>query len=719
MYGAALGDQFAVSVTRPRFFHTNALQAIKKHGTCMFVFTSARVPSSRQKKNKTPILIPLDLTKLPHVKDRRNVKELKFNPTSLFPWAKRIIWQDVKILDKNKFGYSLPVDYLGRYNETVERHGVCASFTGLPFHRSTVGKNAQSMTLKDHCDAIVDAKASRKTVTDNVDILIAQCNMYYKKYSDMSVQGAQVFHEHPMIDSAFMMFDMQTERCRQYNADLLCAWLKEIRTYSDRDQVSFSTALASSRVHLVDCNNNNGTASNRNNNEEGEVKWAQLEEGSVVDIFYDENKNERPGGVKAKATVLEMIQHDDSDSRYNVIRHFDDYLEKNLQKKNIRLAKHDAKVYSNEVDERVVYISDPSCHWYTSRRTPGHLRPNRCYPNMGRVSSLIPKKVALIVAGTQKRFLINSTLEYVIAPMEKMGIEVDYYLSLITTNETVAYRSENSYMNHVSSDLHPMTPKALKDFIQESMSNVGSHATVTIRDDINLNPPPIKNIKKALREYPYEDPYLHFPMVDSRTEDVKRRTGIGNKNLLKMHFAIKALWNDVLLRETISGSKYDIVIFMRDDTLWLGEFNISVLLSNGRVGDDVFIPSCDARIPPLHPMEMNDHIIIAKRSAADIFGDYYRKLLEVDTHECMSRLDNRVTKNGLRGCNSEMLLKFVMDKEGVKVRKVPQSLIPFQRAVRMNFADGSAKYCFHKFCQSKSSPLQLTGSIGLCKDQGH
>ena len=727
VYSAAFGEQFEGLVAKPNFFHANVLQAIEKFGTCMFIFTSVTGDHDQfAKQNKNyPNIIPLDLTRLVNRADRRDVKLLKLSPTSLFPWAKRIIWQDIKMMSKNKFGYSLPTDYLGRYHDTVERHGVCASFMGLPFHRSTVGQNAESVTLQDHCDAIVAAKTKRETVTDNVDILLAQCSLYYKKYTNMSVQGAHVFHQHPLVDSAFMMFDMQTERCRQYNEDLLGTWLNEIYSYSDRDQVSFSTALASSHVHSVHCDENDGTehciASNRNSREGLEDEWS-FEEGSVVDVLYDEKENEQP--YWSKATVLGRIQQDDGDSRYNVIHHFDAYFQENVHKEKIRMARYDARVYANEHDERVVHISDTSCHWYIMGAVLSmggdytYRKPAICGGIRVPISAS-PKKVALIVAGTQKRFLFNSTLENLIAPMAKEGIEVDYYLSLLTTNKSKAYRSD-SYMDRVISEFHSMTPRQLTDFIQESLSNVGSRATITIQDEIDLNLEPNwkKYEEKALREHPLEDPYIRFPMFDSRSEDVERRTSIGNKNLLKMHFAIKSLWADALLQEYRSGSKYDVVIFMRDDTLWIGEFNIGDLLSNDRVGDavDVFIPSCDARIPPLHPMEVNDHIIIAKRSSADIFGDYYTRLFEVDTQECTSRLDNGVTKNGLRGCNSEMLLKFVLDKEGVRVRKVPQSSIPFQRAVRVELEDGTAKYCFHKFCQSKSSPLHLPDSIGLCKD---
>jgi hypothetical protein len=82
--------------------------------------------------------------------------------------------------------------------------------------------------------------------------------------------------------------------------------------------------------------------------------------------------------------------------------------------------------------------------------------------------------------------------------------------------------------------------------------------------------------------------------------------------------------------------------------------------------------------------QLNDHIIVSKRKSADIFGSYLTQLLKVDTpQECMQKLDSRVTSNGKRGCNSEMMLKFVMDEEGVRVRKPPQSLIPFQNSLKV------------------------------------
>ena len=88
--------------------------------------------------------------------------------------------------------------------------------------------------------------------------------------------------------------------------------------------------------------------------------------------------------------------------------------------------------------------------------------------------------------------------------------------------------------------------------------------------------------------------------------------------------------------------------------------------------------------------QLNDHIIVSKRKSADIFGSYLTQLLKVDTpQEFMQKLDSRVTSNGKRGCNSEMMLKFVMDEEGVRVRKPPQSLIPFQRSARVEMPDGS------------------------------
>jgi hypothetical protein len=68
---------------------------------------------------------------------------------------------------------------------------------------------------------------------------------------------------------------------------------------------------------------------------------------------------------------------------------------------------------------------------------------------------------------------------------------------------------------------------------------------------------------------------------------------------------------------------------------------------------------------------------------------------------------NAIMDVKVRGCNSEMLLQWVIDANRVKVKKVGQGLIPFQRSVNIRLRDGSVVQCFHKFCQSREDALVL------------
>ena len=70
----------------------------------------------------------------------------------------------------------------------------------------------------------------------------------------------------------------------------------------------------------------------------------------------------------------------------------------------------------------------------------------------------------------------------------------------------------------------------------------------------------------------------------------------------------------------------------------------------------------------------------------------------------MAGLPEGISRNGSRGCNSEMLLKWVMDDEDLEVEKVSQAMVPFQRSLNIKRPDGSNQQCFHKCCQSHNQP---------------
>ena len=327
-------------------------------------------------------------------------------------------------------------------------------------------------------------------------------------------------------------------------------------------------------------------------------------------------------------------------------------------------------------------------------------------------------KVAIIVAGTLNRYLFNSTIEKLIHPMvSNYGAEVDYYLSL-TTAVAPSYRASGGYMSHATTDLPPSLKNdtdSIAAFITKSLRQVGSSAKkISIQHSIDVDADEMLQLKrkKALDDHPDEDPDLRFPLIDLRSSDAKSRTAAANRNLLKMHYAIQELWESAVAWEKESGRDYDLAIFMRDDSHWLSEFSLTPFV-DGYENKDVFAPSCDARDPPLAIHEMNDHIIISRRRSADIFGNYYTKLHQADTEDCR-KWTNFAYKG--RGCNSEMLLKYTLEREHVQVQSIPQSYVPFQRSANVRMLDNSTQLCFHKFCQSQEKPVILDHvDMGPCQ----
>jgi len=646
VYGAALGEGYEMWMRSPKFLGDHSSKVIKRHETCFFQFvTDINNLGDGFSADGSQKLIVVDPAKLPYQNNRRNTKIFKLNPGLFFPWADRVIWQDAKLIVKYQL---LPSDYILHFNRTVQRFGTCSSFTGLPRHSSAV-QRSKSVTLEAHCRTVIHAGQRRPSVSDNITVLSKQCEIYRQKYSNIS---SQVFDQAPLVDTAFIVYDMRTEVCQKFNGDLGCSWLDEIHCYSDRDQISFPHIVAS--------------------------------------------------GLKL-SRKLHISGHEFRD-----------------------------RVYVNEKNAPMLHIAKRSCHWYYNSFS-------RCIAPEGEeiissdegVENILPirrivtktLRVAVVVAGTLDRFIFDSMLEHLIKPMIYEGVAVDYYATL-TTAKAKAYRSGTGYTNNFQTD--PTIPKSnvpdhsdIKEYLRDKIgSNFASIGALNIQESIDIDSEPMLKARrrKALRYNPEEDPDTRFPLFDIRTEEISNRTTNANRNLLRLHLAIQNLWKSALKWEAEEGFKYDYVILMRDDSLWLNDFNISKFVHE--VGD-IFIPQCDARDPPMDNNEVNDHILISRRDTAGLFGDYYSTLMETDVKQCMDTLPKRLTNNGLRGCNSEMLLKWVIEKQHVNMTKVGQGLFPFQRSANIRLPDGSNKQCFHKFCQSKGSPLILSGKnkgIKKCKN---
>ena len=335
-----------------------------------------------------------------------------------------------------------------------------------------------------------------------------------------------------LTDTAFIVWDMRSSACQKFNGDLGCSWQDIIHCNSDRDQISFPSTLASLGVHLS-------------------------------------------------------------------------------HKREIPLQELHDRVYVNENNVPMVHLAKRSCHWYYRSLSRCVAPPGEVFTERTIDSNNIPTtvkeccqglRVAVIVAGTVNRFMFNSTIHNLISPLVKRKVDVDYYVSLATSSGK-AYRSNNGYMSHVQPD--PCLPSNLlsdpiiiEDFIQKEIGIAGaSIGEVTIQDSIDIDSEAMLAARRerSLKDHPDEDPDLRFPIFDVRNEEIRQRTANANRNLLRIHLAIQNLWRSALKWEEEEGFKYDFVMFLRDDFLWLSKFSISDFASSP---SDIFIPACDARDPP-------------------------------------------------------------------------------------------------------------------------
>jgi hypothetical protein len=348
-----------------------------------------------------------------------------------------------------------------------------------------------------------------------------------------------------------------------------------------------------------------------------------------------------------------------------------------------------------------------------------------------------PNSLAIVVAGSAQRLLFNSTVHHVIKPMTKEQHEVDYFAA-ITIQSGPAFRQASGYMGHLAYD--PLLAQACPSFrdpksivnsdalrdlpgiqsaLQQAMSqeiesvqssNAHGHASLQA---LKVLPQPIEHdpILDDLKKQ-RQDLFAQFPMMDLRTQALER-TKAGNKNMIRLFLLLELLWKEVELVEQKRGKRYDYILLARDDTLWLDDFDLAKILATNPKAD-AYILSCDAREPPMMPPEINDHGVLIKRDKANVLGKYVSSMANTDLSKCHDSVTQWLGKE--RGCNSEMILKYILKVNNITVQLLPQSLLPFERAVVVEHNDGRKEFCFHKFCQSKHQPLRLPIDMRKCKD---
>jgi hypothetical protein len=706
VFGVAFGGEFVTDLDAPHVrLLINATDLLRRHGRCFFIFTSEediRNVSSTARANMwnepgggnassyhtssdgytNPIaighniLIPIPSSILPYRNPRRNVKLLKYMGQFMFRQAEVIVWQDAKFF-RDDFAGKQPVDY----EELIERDA-CVTAMGLPVHKGTVGlenirrgimdRGRYTPKYEHHCMAIIDALIDRPNVTDSADNLIRQCDAYMQHV--YLQEGNTEAMNQGLIDSAFIIWNQRTPACRDFNGALRCTIMDQIQCHSDRDQVSIPFALYTMGL------------SGRYARHPGESK-------RPVDRSWDPR-------IHDLDFIRSGADHNNDDNNNN---------------NQLGLRKEYKPASSSTSDDVMVRVVRSSCHWYFSRLGNCRTGLDKDTPSL-----------AILVAGTAKRYVFQGLVDHVIKPLVKeQRTMVDYYI-MLSVKQGLAYRADAAYMRYQTYD---KTFSAIKDerdaqgitlYLYEKIRDAITHSGANL-GGIHIQPHPMKLDPPALRKKqldskkarPKEDSYYRFPTLDLRPE-FRRRTAIYNRNIFKMYLGLKKLWDKHLITsEHYIGVSYDYVMILRDDTMWLKDFNIRDLLATNPSAD-AYIPSCDVADPPKTSREYNDYGIVIKREKAAVIGKYFTQLLNPDIEECHKSVKDIAEPS--TGCNSGMLLYYILHKNNVTVQEVPQALLPFERAMTLGLRTGETVTCIHKLCQSSRDRLEIPSDLQMCHD---
>lgn len=648
----------------------------KHHGRCFFMFvlqedhplslssaaTTTRTNSRLDENSLTMVghfwLIPIPRHVLPYQNMRRNTKLIKFAGHDIFPFCQeRIVWQDAKFV--YNFWRRTPVNYgraISVFDTGQARDEPCVRTMGLPRHRNAFGDGAAKDPYyrphyMHHCNAIVKALNKRPNVTDLAAEAIANlCQKYANEVPRTGIAQEALLDQTLPLTLDLGLVD-----------SAFMVW-----NVARPQCRAWNAELQCSILDELHCH-------------------ADRDQLSIPYVFH------RMGLQFKVDEVMEWRGH-----VYTPDQHLQLVLPSNTDKNDSTTSNHP-----------MVFITKSDCHWYYVR-VSNCKRPPKPLELQSKPTTqsedVRPKKVptlAILVTGTTNRYLLNSTVEHVLGPLTHgdKPYKADYF-ALLTETRSKAYRQDLEYMNHVVGD--PLFhEKNLSIVAREVIGESGAtlQALMVLQDAIPLD-------RKQLGGKEEFD-VRRFPIFDSRD---RRRTAAGNRNMITLFNNQQHLWDARLRKVEESNGEYDYIMIIRDDAFWLEDFDLTKLLESNPDAD-AYVQACEKdRRYPIRPTELNDHGIVIRRQKAAVVGRYLSSMISTDREAC----DFNSGLLPKRGCNSEMLLSWILNDHGITVERVPQSLLPFERSVAIRGKDGSIKHCFHKFCQSYAAPLEIPESMHRC-----
>ena len=367
------------------------------------------------------------------------------------------------------------------------------------------------------------------------------------------------------------------------------------------------------------------------------------------------------------------------------------------------------------------------------------------------------QRLAVLVAGTLLRYFLASTCERLIRPLVLQGHTVDYFLALSTAAHT-PWRSVAA-TDHLTWDpvfgFEPPARDHVKRTVEEFVSRAGGtlrkfelRETVALDDDprllralnASMDWKRFGRTGTSLQRHADADPFKNFP-VHSHGSGAGTSRAVANRNFVRVYKAIEELWDAAEAVETQEGWKYDYLLVLRDDAEWLADFHLEALLRSGSHTRsdpaDVYVLSCDERSPEMHPSEINDFAFVLRRAHAPLLGRFYSTaVLGGVPYSCRvavganklhqplqvgqetlgfglaaaavgDALHATTPKGKLIPCASEEMMRWVLERAGVRIALVGQALLPFQRSAHLRLG-GKTSACWQKFCQSAQQPLELS-----------
>lgn len=233
----------------------------------------------------------------------------------------------------------------------------------------------------------------------------------------------------------------------------------------------------------------------------------------------------------------------------------------------------------------------------------------RCPDSNGRPA------MAIILAGTRQRFLVNGTLRHLIRPLSTRGYEVHLYVDLVNLSA-----HGNAFFNKIRED-------SVEDPQFSGLS--GADFSCKLRAIVAASGGCVKALQLP------SGPYV-LPPLPCDDEAFQRQLWLFNpcqknpgKAAVRRYRAMESLWLAAKEHERAAGMRYNGVIWTRDDALWFGDIGevegfMSPQSLAGAHSSTVWTKGCQERL--------NDKIGLMGRQAADVMLRAYTEFLGPTFH---------------------------------------------------------------------------------------